>query len=97
MAHGVMRLGSQRDHNHQVNCEVLVAGVLPHIATYTKALMPSRLGPHHLAEGCKFVFTQALMNCGLCGYDESTPLLSKGTWEDNENLPFTNFSLAWAL
>ncbi|CAB1454321.1 unnamed protein product [Pleuronectes platessa] len=46
------------------------------------ALMPSRLGPHHLAEGCEFVFTRALMNCGLCGLNESELLRIKATWED---------------
>ena len=46
------------------------------------ALMPSRLGPHHLAEGCEFVFTRALMNCGLCGLNESELLRIKATLED---------------
>lgn len=78
-----MWFGSQQGHKHQVSCEVVVVvtWVSPHTA---KASMPSRLGPHHLAEGCEFVFTQALMNCGLCGLNESALLLIKGTWEDNK-------------
>lgn len=83
---------------HQVSCEVAVVVVsfLIQLSSPKPRCHHALVGPHHLAEGCEFVFTEALMNCGLCGLNESVPLLSKGTWEDNKSSQFTNVSLAAA-